>query len=219
VLGLFALALWSGARIESQIYQMAESGKLDAALLEAESGRLHFAERGAGSAVAKLARHARQDPGPGDVLGRIEIPRLGISAIVAEGVDTKTLSRAVGHLPSTARPGDSGNCALAGHRDTFLRGLGEVREGDIVRIVTAAGSHSYRVEWSEIVEPHRVDVLDATESPSLTLVTCYPFAFVGRAPQRFIVRASRVESDEEDEYEIASPFAHVTPAGTRGHSK
>ena len=128
------------------------------------------------------------------VLGRLEIPRLRIAAIVAEGTDAKTLGRAVGHVPSTARPGSPGNCGLAGHRDTFLRGLGGVRANDIIRIVTREGTYTYQVEWSEVVEPHRVDTLDSTTAPSLTLVTCYPFAFVGHAPKRFVVRARQVES-------------------------
>lgn len=126
------------------------------------------------------------------VLGRIEIERLGITAIVAEGWDEATLKRAVGHITPTARPGAPGNCALAGHRDTFLRGLGGVRTDDVIRFVTPESTYTYRVEWTEVVEPRQVDVLHATETRSLTLLTCYPFTYVGHAPRRFVVRASQV---------------------------
>lgn len=128
------------------------------------------------------------------VLGMLEIPRLRITAVVAEGTDEKTLGRAVGHIPSTAGPGTPGNCGLAGHRDTFLRGLGGVRVDDVIRIVTPERTYSYTVEWSMVVEPDRIDTLDSTATPSLTLVTCYPFTFVGRAPQRFVVRARQLEA-------------------------
>lgn len=130
----------------------------------------------------------------GAVMGRIEIERLGITAIVAEGWDEATLKSAVGHITPTARPGAPGNCALAGHRDTFLRGLGRVRVNDVIRFVTTDSTFTYRVEWTEIVEPRRVDVLDPTESRSLTLLTCYPFNYIGHAPQRFIVRASQIDA-------------------------
>jgi sortase A len=138
------------------------------------------------------------------VLGRIEIPRLGITAIVAEGSDAKTLKRAVGHISSTELPGSPGNCALAGHRDTFLRGLGGVRVNDVIRIVTLERTYTYQVEWSEVVVPRRIDVLDSTATRSLTLITCYPFAFVGHAPQRFVVRARQVE--DSTAIEDGGPF-------------
>jgi sortase A len=159
------------------------------------------------------------DSDEGAVLGRIEIPRLGIAAIVAEGVDSRTLGRAVGHVPFSAQPGKQGNCALAGHRDTFMRGLGGVRVNDVILIVTLGGTHTYRVEWSEVVEPERVDVLDATAASSLTLVTCYPFAFVGRAPQRFVVRAQMVTPDAERGVVSAGPAAGVATLSTQGRLK
>jgi len=130
--------------------------------------------------------------GAAELLGRIEIPRLHIAAIVAEGADAATLRRAVGHIPSTARPGSPGNCALAGHRDTFLRPLAGVRVNDRIQIVTLRGTYTYEVAWTEVLDPRRIEVLDSTATRSLTLVTCYPFEFVGHAPQRFVVRAKQV---------------------------
>jgi sortase A len=127
------------------------------------------------------------------VFGRIEIPRLGISALIAEGAEPAQLERAVGHISTTEFPGQPGNCALAGHRDSFLLGLGDVRENDVIRIDTLQDTYTYVVEWGRVVRPGRVDVLDSTAAPSLTLVTCYPFRAVGPAPERFVVRARLVE--------------------------
>jgi sortase A len=123
------------------------------------------------------------------LIGRLEIPRLNVSVIVQEGDDVATLAQAVGHLPDTALPWEQGNAVLAGHRDTFFRPLKHVREGDEIRMTTARGTFDYRVTRTEIVEPDNLSPLAPTSIRSLTLVTCYPFAYVGRAPQRFIVHA------------------------------
>ena len=130
---------------------------------------------------------------PGDIVGRVAIPRVGVSAIVREGDDAAILRRAVGHIPGTALPGGTGNAALAGHRDTFFRGLRNIREGDEIVLSTAAGEARYVVETTRIVDPSEVSVLAPTEGPVLTLVTCYPFNYIGAAPRRFIVRAERTE--------------------------
>jgi sortase A len=124
------------------------------------------------------------------VLGRIEIPRIGVSAIVREGDDDTTLSIAVGHIPGTARPGERGNMALAGHRDSFFRALRHIRVHDTIRISTAGRRYEYRVDATEVVAPEATEVLDQTGAAVLTLVTCYPFGYLGHAPNRFIVRAS-----------------------------
>lgn len=192
ILGLLLLGRSSTTAIEAYRFQSATSRAFDMDLLDA-AGVPSVTGGDPAASVAPEAEPRRLEAEPGAVLGRIEIPRLRLSAMIAEGVDTRTLGRAVGHVPSTGWPGGAGNCGLAGHRDTFLRGLGEVGVGDVIRIVTLERTTRYRVEWTEIVEPTRVDVLDPTAIPSLTLVTCYPFAFVGHAPQRFIVRATRVE--------------------------
>jgi sortase A len=126
------------------------------------------------------------------VLGRIEIPRIGVTAIVREGVDDSTLAIAVGHISGTARPGERGNMALAGHRDSFFRPLRDIRLHDTIRIVTVEQSFEYVVDSTEVVGPEDTRVLDPTGDTVLTLVTCYPFTYVGHAPNRFIVRASLV---------------------------
>jgi sortase A len=194
ILGVLLLALWSRNELESRGFQSAASKRLEAAAGRAEAGPLEAAPNGVafvGPPVPALPSQAVPMEG---VLGRIEVPRLHISAIVAEGSDANTLRHAVGHVTWTAQPGSPGNCALAGHRDTFLRPLRNVRVNDVIHLVTLDRTYTYRVEWSAVLEPQRVDVLDSTATPSLTLVTCYPFLFVGHAPKRFVVRARQVEA-------------------------
>jgi sortase A len=186
--GLLLLGFWSRTEFVALAFQRAESTKLDAA--SARSAPDLVAVR------SDAAHRTGKTHSPGSragVLGRLEIPRLRIMAIVAEGVDPKTLGRAVGHVATTALPGRPGNCALAGHRDTFMRGLGDVRVNDTIRIVTRDRTYVYQVEWTEVVEPRRIDVLDPTLQRSVTLITCYPFHYIGHAPKRFIVRARQVD--------------------------
>jgi len=128
----------------------------------------------------------------GGLIGRIEIPRLGVSEIVVEGADARVLRRAAGHVPGTALPGQAGNTAITGHRDTFFRPLRKIRRDDLIRITTLQGEFLYRVVATGIVDPGDVGVLDSDDSEVLTLITCYPFYFVGAAPQRFTVRAERL---------------------------
>ena len=127
----------------------------------------------------------------GGLMGRLEIPRLGVSTIMIEGTSWATLQRAVGHIAGTAQPGQTGNVGISGHRDTFFRPLRKIRRNDIITLTTLAGKFNYRVVSTEIVDPSEVSVLSAGARESLTLVTCYPFYFVGPAPDRFIVRAER----------------------------
>jgi sortase A len=125
----------------------------------------------------------------GGSIGEISIPRLGLTAMIAQGDSAAVLQRAVGHLAGTALPGESGNVVLAGHRDTFFRPLKQVRVGDVISLKTMGGDFEYLVESTAVVPPSAVDVLRPTRAPTLTLITCFPFAYVGAAPDRFIVRA------------------------------
>ena len=130
----------------------------------------------------------------GELIGRVDIPRLKLSAAVAEGDDDKTLGKAVGHLPDTPLPWQRrGNVALAAHRDGLFRKLENIRIGDDVRILTERGDYHYQVKKTHIVDPDDVWVIAPTETPTITLITCYPFSFVGNAPHRFIVQAELVE--------------------------
>lgn len=124
--------------------------------------------------------------------GRIEIASTGLSAMIEEGIDPETLQRGVGHIPGTALPGQPGNVALAGHRDTFFRRLRNIRKNDEIILETLDGSYHYRVDLTQVVTPRHMEILDGSDAEILTLVTCYPFSFVGPAPERFVVRAHRV---------------------------
>ena len=128
-------------------------------------------------------------PHPGDVIGRIEIPRIHVSVMVLEGSDSRILRVGAGHVPGTALPGTVGNAGIAAHRDTFFRPVREIRPNDIITLTTFRGVFQYRVDGTEIVDPHNVQVLHRTQDAELTLVTCYPFYYVGSAPKRFIVHA------------------------------
>ena len=130
--------------------------------------------------------------GPDGLIGRMEVPRLSLSVIVVEGTGKSTLRRAVGHIVGTGLPGQPGNVGLAGHRDTFFRPLRNIQHGDIITLTTLRGEYRYRVVSTKVVSPESVGVLKPDGNQILTLVTCYPFYFVGSAPNRFIVRAERV---------------------------
>jgi sortase A len=124
--------------------------------------------------------------------GRIEINSIGLSAMILEGVDSQTLRRGVGHIPGTANPGEPGNVALAGHRDTFFRALRNIRKDDEITLETLGGSYRYRVDSIQVVTPDDTEALNSSGEAILTLVTCYPFSFVGPAPKRYIVRAHKI---------------------------
>lgn len=133
-------------------------------------------------------REALSNPAPVP-LAVLRIPKIRLEAPVLPGTDDGTLDRAVGHIEGTAVPGTEGNSGVAGHRDGFFRGLKDIVAGDVIELDTMQGKDSYRVERTWIVDPDDVSVLDPTPKRALTLVTCYPFYYVGSAPRRFIVRA------------------------------
>jgi sortase A len=126
------------------------------------------------------------------LIGRIEIPRLLLSAVVVEGIGKTTLRRAVGHIPGTALPGQPGNVGISGHRDTFFRPLKDLRIKDEIHFSTLNGDFRYVVESLLVVDPNNVGVLAPSSENVLTLVTCYPFFYIGAAPKRFVVRARHV---------------------------
>jgi sortase A len=140
----------------------------------------------------RVASEGAPDAASEGLIGRLEIPRLRLSVMVFEGIDKTTFRRAAGHIPGTALPGQPGNVGLSGHRDTFFRPLKDLRIKDEVQIATLRGNFKYEVESLRVVEPEDVGVLAASADNVLTLVTCYPFYYVGPAPQRWIVRARQV---------------------------
>ena len=127
----------------------------------------------------------------GDVLGRLDIPRLGMSVAVLQGTSSRVLRLGIGHIAGTPLPGEDGNIGIAGHRDTFFRGLKDIRRNDEIQLQTASGLSRYAVDWAKVVANDDRSVLAPSNESALTLVTCYPFYFVGPAPKRFVVRAHK----------------------------
>jgi sortase A len=130
----------------------------------------------------------------GDVMARLEIPRIGISVMVLHGTEESTLTLGAGHVPGTPSPGGDGNLVIAAHRDTFFRRLEGIRAGDRIRILTVGQTYEYVVDSIETVDPEDTRVMESRGRQELTLITCYPFSFVGSAPNRFIVHASPLTS-------------------------
>jgi sortase A len=172
--GVVALTYVAYILVSARYYEAIEMGKLEDAVVQPGGG---FGPR----VVAE-----------GDVIGQIQVARLGLSAIVVQGDSDYVLRRAVGHVPETALPGQTGNIALAGHRDTIFRPLRDIEVGDVVTLKTPFGNREYRVDSTEIVPPTDVDVLQSKGDNELTLITCFPFHYIGHAPNRFIVHAREV---------------------------
>jgi sortase A len=145
----------------------------------------------------------------GDVIGEIQVPRLRLNAMVVQGDSPANLKRAVGHLTKSALPGEWGNVALAGHRDTFFRPLRDIRLGDEIRFKTRERSFEYRVESIEVVAPTDIRVLKSSTGHDLTLLTCFPIHYVGPAPKRLVVRAREVDGMVQEqlakENEVKAP--------------
>lgn len=183
--GLACLLIYALALAQTAMYQRRA---------KAEIHKIVSAHRLDEPAPASIAiRDAARPLVEGELIGRVDIPRLKLSAAVAEGDDNATLGKAVGHLPDTPLPWQRhGNVGLAAHRDGLFRALKNIRMDDEVRVVTSRGEYFYRVRKTRIVNPEDVWVLAPTPIPTVTLITCYPFSFVGHAPQRFIVQAELV---------------------------
>jgi len=184
---LVTLGIFAWARLDSGLFQKLLGGRIDEIVRTARGRRAAVLQAG-------MAAATRAEIATSGLVGRIEIPRLGVSALVIEGTDSRSLRRAVGHVRLTSLPGESGNVALAGHRDSFFRPLNKVCLGDIVRLTTPDGMFEYRVESEFVVRPGQTEVLSPSDGRTLTLITCYPFGYVGSAPERFIVRARQLDA-------------------------
>ena len=212
--GLLCLGLVAFAVIDARWFAYQQGRRLDRALQARASaagresrmaGRDQAARQGAPASdtdrldTFRLGGKAAPPPAAeGAVLGRIEIPRVGVSALVLEGVTGSTLRRGVGHISGTPLPRLPGNIGLAGHRDTVFRGLKDIRKGDPVTLDTLDGTYRYVVDWAQVVDPDDIGVLAVSNRAELTLVTCYPFYYVGSAPERFVVRAHLLGGDGQD---------------------
>jgi len=189
VAGLLLLAYATAAVLESWIWQsrglrqLKQEATVSVTSLKAEP--LFSATTRPQASIAAKARPKRGQP-----IARLEIGRLNIKVAVLEGSDDGVLKHGPGHIEETAYPGEAGNVAIAGHRDTHFRPLRNIRVGDVITLQAADSSLQYYVDSTEIIEPTQMNILDPTPGPALTLVTCYPFEFVGHAPMRFIVHAT-----------------------------
>jgi sortase A len=195
VVGIVALSYVGYALLDARLYQAYESWRFDRALKSMKPAI------GGGDQIHPLPLPALlladragvvSAASQGSLVGRIDISSIGLVAMISEGDSGRTLRRAVGHIRGTALPGQQGNVVIAGHRDTFFRPLRNIHKGDEITLTTLYGLFNYRVDFTEVVEPQDTRVLDDSDDAVLTLVTCYPFYFVGPAPKRFIVRAHRI---------------------------
>lgn len=141
------------------------------------------------SASAEPSKPAHSITRPDQVLGRMEIPALRLSTPIVDDDDMNSLLLGAGHIRGTALPGGLGNFVVAAHRDTYFRPLQGIKPGMKIRVVTADDTFVYMVDSTKIVDPKDVDVLDMGDVPEMTLITCYPFHYIGAAPKRFTVRA------------------------------
>jgi len=200
VLGSGLLSYWASVTVNAHVYQ---------------SRLAHRLQTVASTAPVAETHATRREANTSGLVGRLEIPRLGVSAMITEGVDKKALARGIGHIPETSFPGELGNVALAAHRDTYFRRLKDIALGDRIRLSTPGGVILYEVEWVQVVEPNRTDLLESTPDPELTLVTCYPFHWVGNAPKRFVVRCRRVDETVAAERPIDNSLVDADPMEIR----
>jgi sortase A len=182
VAGILALGYCLTVFLEAKFYEAREARNF--------ARELRLKEAGAPTTSSSSAPVAA--PADGAVVGRLDIPRIGVSVMVVEGVEEGDLKRATGHIPGTALPGEPGNVGIAGHRDTFFRPLRSIQRNDIITVSALQGAYRYRVVSTKVVMPEDIQVLYSTGHDTLTLVTCFPFDYVGSAPKRFIVRADRL---------------------------
>jgi len=178
-IGTVALAYVGMALLESRFYQASAKQSLETQI-----------QRIKGPDASQLRLPVK----PGDVLGRLDIPRLGMSVAVLQGTGSRTLRLGAGHIEGTPLPGQPGNSGIAGHRDTFFRALQNIRKADEIQLQTATGVLRYEVDWVRVVSPDDISVLAPSTDSALTLVTCYPFYFLGSASDRFIVHARLIRA-------------------------
>jgi len=164
-------------------------------------------QRGDSETIVPRAPLGLQTPGfqPGALVAKMEVPRLGLSYAVLEGTASRTLDKGPGHVEGTAFPGETGNICIAGHRNTHFRPLEWIRRGDSILLTNQKGRYRYQVEWVRLFTPDDLYVLDPSHGPSVTVVTCFPFEYVGSAPLRFVVRA--LPDDETRAHLVSSSVA------------
>jgi sortase A len=216
--GLAGIGVWAGSAICRAIYQSWANYDFERGI---HSDSPAAPEPSASQPRTGPGADRQRSVGEDGLVGRLTIPRLHLRAIVREGTGEGTLGWALGHIPGTAFPGQDGNVGVAGHRDTLFRELGAIKKDDRIDFQTLGGSYAYRVESTQVVEPHNVSVLKRSRHQELTLVTCYPFHYLGSAPDRFIVKARLVSQSPaaHENAEQGQPTADapaVQPVGVEG---
>jgi sortase A len=196
--GLGLLAIYGAVRLESYLSSKAAVKSFEALESSASSSTQSYegdnssphADFSSWDANRVRAYKESQSKQFGAPMAVLQIPKIHLAVPLLDGTDDLTLNHAVGHIAGTARPGEQGNIGIAGHRDGFFRGLKDVKLGDRIELRTLKGMDTYVVDRISIVTPDNVGVLRPRKAPSLTLVTCYPFYFIGSAPKRYVVMAS-----------------------------
>jgi sortase A len=192
-IGIVCLVVYAAFRIAGAVGTRHELKRFEGLRTSREREPIRFEQKAPDQSLWSPERirawQASLQQQPALPLAVLRIPKIRLEVPVLDGTDDWTLNRAVGRIAGTARAGGSGNLGIAGHRDGFFRGLKDVRPGDPIELETLTGSQTYVVADIRIVSPDDVSVLEPANGPVLTLVTCYPFYFVGDAPQRYIVRA------------------------------
>jgi sortase A len=183
VVGTLALGYCLATFLEARFFQATEARRF--------AQELRVLDKRKPTALSPITHIPKPDKH--GVVGSLQISRIGVSVMVVEGVDASDLRRAAGHIPGTALPWESGNVGIAGHRDGFFRPLRSIQKGDMVAISTLRGICRYRVSSTSVVAPDDTQVLFPTGHDSLTLITCFPFDYIGSAPKRFVVRAERTD--------------------------
>jgi sortase A len=177
-MGLALLAYVGGAAAYAGFYQRYQSSI--------------FEEQKMAPAAAAVIVEEPVELRDGALIGRLEIPQVGISVMVLQGVEESALRVGAGHVPGTPSPGGDGNVVVAAHRDTFFRKLESILPGNTIRFETVRRTYEYIVESTEIVDPQDTRVMESRAFSELTLITCFPFYYVGAAPKRFVVHARPV---------------------------
>jgi sortase A len=222
--GLTLMTVWVAARLQRTIASRAAIAEFEAETATAPSNKapaspdpalgvpIDFRRWSAKRISAYEDSLAKKLDAP---LAILRIPKINLVVPIFNDTDDLTLNRGVGRILGTAQVGAPGNLGIAGHRDGFFRGLQSIAPGDVLELVRPGHSDRYTVSQIRIVTPEDTSVLNPTAVPTLTLVTCFPFYFVGHAPKRYIVTASLDSAHES--YFVASE--HTSPAGNNTKNK
>ncbi|MGB7586521.1 MAG: class D sortase [Terriglobales bacterium] len=198
MVGIVALGYVGLTLLEARLFQAAAERSIEGQIQVEKEHGVSLANPSAQPVVEPVVRPPVKK---GDVLGLMEIPRLGLSVAILQGTSSHILRLGAGHIEGTPLPGEAGNIAIAGHRDTFFRDLKDIRPKDEIQIQTATELFRYEVDWVKVVDPDDVSVLAPSTESALTLVTCYPFYLVGPAPRRFVVHAHQTPPPALPDYE------------------